>query len=108
MTSDEKHDYSRWSNEELNKAEVTATRFLEQNRVQIADTLRAKLQFIDTLIHRLNSRKTTLDQRLDCFARIAEISQLLKEDADGFFQLASQPLVARILSNVKTRKPGSR
>jgi len=108
MTSDEKHDYSRWSKEELDKAEVTASKFLEQNRVQIAGTLRAKLQFIDALIHRLNSKKATLDQRLDCFARIAEISQLLKEDADGFFQLASQPLVARILSNVKTRKPGSR
>lgn len=101
MNPDEKHPYSRWTQGELQKAEVTATRFLEDNSNQIAETLRAKVRFIEALIDRLGSKKTTLDQRLDCFARISEISDLLKEDADGFFSLASQPVVARILLETK-------
>lgn len=94
-------NYGRWSSEELRKAENTATKFLEDNGTQIAETLRAKVRFLEVLIQRLSSKKTTLDQRLDCFARVSEICDLLQEDADGFFQLASQPVVARILANAK-------
>ncbi|MFB3827597.1 MAG: hypothetical protein ACE15B_12565 [Bryobacteraceae bacterium] len=101
MNPDEKHPPSRWTREEIQKAEATATRFLEENGSQIAETLRAKVRFLEALTNRLASKKTTLDQRLDCFARISEIADLLKEDADGFFSLASQPVVARILANVK-------
>jgi hypothetical protein len=56
------------------------------------------------LVDRLANRKSCLDDRLDCFARIAEIAQLLKDDAEGFFDLASQPIVAQIVNTVKTRK----
>jgi hypothetical protein len=104
MNPEESNNFARWSNEELQKAETTATRFLEENGGQIAETLKAKVRFIEILIDRLRSKKTPLDQRLDCFARISEISDLLKEDADGFFELASQPIVARILADVKTGK----
>lgn len=104
MSSDQNSSYGKWSKEELRKAEATASKFLEDNGPQISETLRAKLRYIDALINRLSLRKTTLDQRLDCFARIAEISELLEEDARGFFELASQPVVARILSNVKLEK----
>ena len=100
---DSKDDYGRWSKEELRKAEATASQFLEENAPQISETLRAKARFLEGLIQTLGHKKTPLDQRLDCFARIAEISQLLKEDADGFFELASQPLVARILLNSKKK-----
>jgi len=101
MNPDENQPYRHWTNDELQKAEATATRFLEDNGTQIAETLRAKIRFIEALVSRVGSRKTSLDQRLDCFARISEIADLLKEDADGFFSLASQPVVARILSNAK-------
>lgn len=100
---DSKDDYGRWSKEELRKAEATASQFLEENAPQISETLRAKARFLEGLIKTLGHKKTPLDQRLDCFARIAEISQLLKEDDDGFFELASQPLVARILLNSKKK-----
>ncbi|HWQ56418.1 MAG TPA: hypothetical protein VN442_22215 [Bryobacteraceae bacterium] len=103
MNPEEKNQFGRWSTEELQKAETTATRFLEDNGAQIAETLDAKVRFLEILIERLSSKKTTLDQRLDCFARIAEISDLLKEDADGFFELASRPMVARILTTVRTK-----
>ena len=95
--------YGRWSREELRKAEVTATQFLEENAGQISETLRAKAKFLEGLIQVLGQKRASLDQRLDSFARISEIAQLLKEDADGFFELASQPLVARILATTKKR-----
>ena len=91
-------DYSKGNPEDLRKAEATASRFLEDNGKQIAETLRAKLRFLEALVNRMEKQKMTLDQRLDCFARIAEIAALVEEDANGFFKLASQPLVARILT----------
>ena len=101
MNSKQPNNYGKWSKEQLRKAEATARQFLDENGAQISDTLRAKVKFLETLVNRLNQKNLTLDQKLDCFARIAEISQLLKDDAEGFFELASQPVVARILSTVK-------
>ena len=98
------NNYGKWNKEQLRKAEATARQFLEENGVQISDTLQTKVKFLETLVNRLSQKNTTLDQRLDCFARIAEIAQLLKDDAEGFFELASQPVVARILSTVKPHK----
>ncbi len=100
MTPDQNRNYGRWSKEELRNAEVTASQFLAENCAQIADTMRAKAKFMETLIQRLSTQKTCFEDRLDYFARVSEIAQLIKEDADGFFELASQPMVARILSGV--------
>lgn len=104
MDRKNRHNYGAWSKEELRKAETTASRFLQDNGEQISETMRAKLKFIEAMICRLSQKKTTLDERLDCFARIAEASELLKSDAEGFFELASQPVVAQILQGVKSRK----
>ncbi len=101
MNPQDANNFADWTKDELQKAETTATRFLEDNGAQIAETLQAKIRFVEILVERLKTKKTPLDERLDCFARISEIADLLKEDVDGFFALASQPLVARILSGVK-------
>ena len=99
MGNDDRH-YSKWSREELRKAEATASQFLEENSSQIADTMRAKAKFLETLIQRISMKKTTFDDRLEYFARVSEIARLIQDDADGFFELASQPVVARILGTV--------
>ena len=99
MGNDDRH-YSKWSKEELRKAEATASQFLEENSSQIADTMRAKAKFLETLIQRISMKKTTFDDRLEYFARVSEIARLIQDDADGFFELASQPVVARILGTV--------
>ena len=93
--------YGKWSREELRQAEFTAGRFLQDNSAQIADTMRAKAKFLETLVQRLALKKTTFEERLDYLARISEIAALIQEDADGFFELAAQPVVARILGTVK-------
>ncbi len=97
---DENAQYGKWSREELRNAETTARRFLEDNGEQIAATLRAKARFMDVLIDRISNKGTPFEDRLEYFARLSEISRMIEEDADGFFQLASQPVVAQILGTV--------
>jgi hypothetical protein len=97
------NDYTKWSLDELRKAESVAQKFLTDNGPQIWENFCRKLEALDVLVTCLKNKNITLDQRLDCFARIAEISQAMKDDAEGFFELASEPVVARILSNVRSK-----
>ena len=97
------NDYSEWSEEELRRAEWEADRFLNENEAQIRENLEAKLALLDGLVKRLGGQQMSLDERLDCFARIAEVSGALEEDAKGFFSLASEPVVARLLAKSKPR-----
>ncbi len=104
MKPDEKRPYNKWSREELCNAEATACQFLEENCIQISETMRAKVKFLETLLQRLSLKKTSFEDRLEYFARVSEIAALIQDDADGFFELASQPMVARILRTVGTSK----
>jgi hypothetical protein len=92
--------YGNWSPEELRNAETTARKFLEDNSEQIGSTLRAKAKFLEALIERVSHRKTAFEDRLEYFARMSEIARMIGEEADGFFELASQPVVAQILGTV--------
>jgi hypothetical protein len=96
----EERHYGKWSREELRKAEATACQFLEENSVQIADTMATKARFLETLIRQLAQKRTRFEDRLEYFARIGEIAKLIQDDADNFFELASQPVVARLLGSV--------
>ncbi|MBV9743111.1 MAG: hypothetical protein JO099_05060 [Acidobacteriia bacterium] len=104
MMSDDAPSYGKWSREELSKAETTARQFLEENSAQIAETMRAKVRFLETLIQRLSLKSTSFQDRLDYLARVSEIARLIEADADGFFELASQPVVARILGTVPPKR----
>jgi hypothetical protein len=106
--SDHQKPYGKWTREELRNAEATARQFLEDNSTQIADTMRAKAKYLETLIQRVALPKTSFEDRLEYFARISEIAALIQDDANGFFELASQPVVARILKTVnKNGKAGA-
>jgi hypothetical protein len=96
----QKNDYGKWNEEELRRAESVADSFLQENDTQIRENFEAKLLALNELVTRLGQRRMTLDERLDCYARIAEVSGALAEAAQGFFGLASEPVVARLLSNV--------
>jgi len=97
---DEQPHFGKWSKEELRNAESTASRFLSENSEPIAEAMRAKARFLDALIQRISNPNAGLEERLEYFARISEIAQLIEADANGFFELASQPVVARILGSV--------
>ena len=102
MPDDARH-YEQWNTRELRNAEATASRFLQENSAQIAQTLRAKMRFLDNLVERLGNPATTFEDRLEYLARVSEIARLIQADADGFFELASRPVVARILATVRKR-----
>ena len=97
---DEQPHFGKWSKEELRNAESTASRFLSENSEPIAEAMRAKARFLEALIQRISNPNAGLEERLEYFARISEIAQLIEADANGFFELASQPVVARILGSV--------
>jgi hypothetical protein len=103
MKPDDASSYENWSGEELSKAEATARRFLAENSAPIAETMRAKVRFLEALLQRLSLKTTSFEDRLEYFARISEIARLIEADANGFFELASQPVVARILGTVKPK-----
>ena len=97
---DHHRHYGKWSKEELRKAEATASEFLQENSAGIGDTMHTKARCLEALIQRVSLKKTSFEDRLEYFARISEIARLIQDDADGFFELASQPMVARILGTV--------
>jgi hypothetical protein len=92
-------NYDDWSDLELRRAESAAEAFLEENRDAIRVSFELKVNELDALVRGLCS-PLSLDERLNRFASIADIARALVEDAQGFFCLASEPLVARILANV--------
>ena len=101
---DQRRNYGKWTGEELRKAESTASQFLEEHSAAIADTMRSKAKFLENLIERISRPATRFEDRLEYLARISEIAKLIETDADGFFELASQPIVARILATVPRPK----
>jgi hypothetical protein len=90
-------DYSRWSDSELARANITAEQFLIQNQNEIASVLSRQRGLLDILLALLQRRDLSLEERLDCFARIAETAESMRECANGFFELGAQPLVARTI-----------
>ncbi|SPF35076.1 hypothetical protein SBA4_1610019 [Candidatus Sulfopaludibacter sp. SbA4] len=99
MPEEQRH-YGQWSRDELHQAEATACQFLEENSTRIAETMQAKATVLEHLIEQLSLRETSFADRLEYFARASEVARLIQADADGFFDLASQPMVARILGTV--------
>jgi hypothetical protein len=99
MPEDHRH-YGQWSRDELHKAEATACQFLEENSTRIAETMQAKANVLEHLIQQLSLKETSFADRLEYFARASEVARLIQADADGFFDLATQPMVARILGTV--------
>jgi hypothetical protein len=94
------NDYANWSEPELRKAESAADDFLNENMDGIIDHLQATISQLGQLVDSVG-RQITLDERLNAFARIAEAARVLEEDARGFFSLASEPVVARLLARAQ-------
>ena len=91
-------DYSTWSGAELARAESTAEQFLSQNHIAIWHSFARQGAVLERLVALLKREDLSMEQRLDCFARIAEVSEGVQDCANGFFELGSQPVVARMLS----------
>jgi len=97
------NDYAKWNERELRRAESVAGRFLRDNVDTIGENLRLQVDLLDGLVGRLSHAQLSLDERLHIFARIEEIARTLQLDAQGFFRMASEPVVARILAQVEPK-----
>ena len=97
------NDYAKWNERELRRAESVAGRFLRENVDTIGESLRLKVDQLDGLVGGLSHPQLSLDERLHIFARIEEIARTLQQDAQGFFRMASEPVVARILAQVEPK-----
>jgi len=96
-TMDSCFDYSQWSEAELARAESTAEEFLTDNREKISTIFQRQQAALYHLLEILDRPDLSLQDRLDCFARISEMADCLRDCANGFFELGAQPLVARVL-----------
>jgi len=99
----QRNNYGNWTVQELRRAESVAQKFLLDNGDQIWENFRAKANALDELVTALHRGGLTFDERLNCFARIAEIGRVLQDDAEGFFALAAEPVIARLLAHVAGR-----
>lgn len=91
-------DFTRWTGAELARAEHTADRFLAENQAAIWESFARQTAVLGKLVGILKQEDLTLAQRLNLFARIAEVSDGMKHCANGFFELGCEPVVARVLS----------
>ncbi|MDP9169032.1 MAG: hypothetical protein M3N54_00325 [Acidobacteriota bacterium] len=94
-------DYSGWTGAELARAESTAEEFLSQNHFAIWQSFVRQSAILGRLVEVLRRSNLTFDERLDCFARIAEVSKGVEDTANGFFDLGSQPAVAFVLASAE-------
>jgi hypothetical protein len=95
------NEYSGWTGAELGNAQSTADRFLSRNHLAICQCFSRQGVLLERLFDRLKRKDLTLEERLDCFARIAEVSSSMLDSANGFFDLGSQPVIARVLAQAE-------
>ena len=95
---DSSFDFSHWTDSELARAETTAGQFLADNQMTISLVFARQCAILQRMVAMLGCGDLTLEQRLDCFARIGELADGMQKSANGFFDLGSQPLVARMLA----------
>jgi hypothetical protein len=102
---DPRKSYERHTIPELIKAEENAAAYLEKHGAEIADSMGTKVHLLEALIQRVGTPGLEFGDRLETFADIADAARLLRTDANDFFDLASGPLVARIVRTVPPIKP---
>lgn len=90
-------DFTKWSAQELQKAELAAVDFLNDNIVDIAGTFEKRLTIIRRMVGLLKSEGVGFEQRMMYLTMIEELSQGLAESAREFFDIGCVPSVANML-----------
>jgi hypothetical protein len=90
-------DFTSWSAQELQKAELAAVDFLNDNIVDIANTFEKRLLIIKRIVGLLRSEGVPFEQRMMYLTMIEELSQGLGQSAREFFDIGCIPSVANML-----------
>jgi hypothetical protein len=99
MSNHEK-PFHRLTIPELYAAEVKAKAFLQEHSEEVAETMRTKAKVLTSAIECLALPDLPFDERMDMFAKVSELAEMIQSDAHGFFDLAVGPSVARIVRTV--------
>lgn len=90
-------DFSKWSPQELQKAELAAVDFLNENVADIAGTFEKRLTIIRRIVGLLKTDGVSFEQRMMYLSMIEELSTGLGESAREFFEIGCIPSVAHML-----------
>ena len=90
-------DFTRWSPQELRKAEAAAMDFLNEHIVEIAQTFEKRLKLIRRVSARMTAEDACFEERMLCLSVIRELSQSLEQSASEFFEIGCQPAVAKLV-----------
>ena len=89
-------DFAKWSPQELQKAELAAVDFLNDNVLDIAGTFERRLAIIKRVVGLLKSEGVGFEQRMMYLTMIEELSAGLGHSAREFFEIGCQPSVANM------------
>jgi len=90
-------DFAKWSPQELQKAELAAVDFLNDNVLDIAGTFEKRLAIIKRIVGLLKSEGVGFEQRMMYLTMIEELSAGLGQSAREFFEIGCLPSVANLL-----------
>ena len=94
-------DFTKWSPQELQKAESAAISFLNNNIGEIAETFEKRVRLIRQVSARMKSDGVGFEERMMCLSIIQELSQGLEESAREFFEIGCQPSVAKMMTDLE-------
>lgn len=90
-------DFAKWSPQELQKAELAAVDFLNDNVLDIAGTFEKRLAIIKRIVGLLKEEGVAFEQRMIYLSMIEELSAGLSHSAHEFFEIGCLPSVANLL-----------
>ena len=94
-------DFTKWSAQELQKAEHAAMDFFSDNISDIAETFEKRLAILKRMVGLLKSGGITFEQRMMYLAMIEELASGLGQSAKEFFDIGCVPSVANMVQQIR-------
>lgn len=94
-------DFTRWSAQELQKAELAAIEFLNSNIGDIAQTFERRLKLLRQVSDRMKSDTSDFEDRMLCLSMVQELAVGLEQSAREFFEIGCQPRVAVMVKQLE-------
>ena len=93
-------DFTRWSPQELQKAELAAVDFINDNIGEIVGTFEKRVAIIKRLLALLKSDGIGFEQRMMYLSMVQELAEGLAESAREFFEIGCVPSVANMVQQI--------
>ena len=94
-------DFTKWSAQELQKAELAAMDFLNDNITEIAETFEKRLKILQRILGLLKTEGISFEQRMMYLSMIQELATGLGDSAREFFEIGCVPSVANMVQQIR-------